>query len=79
MRWNGSVWHRISRRVVVSPGRIRLSLAAFFSILISLPILFSRPPAEDRLERFRRMSLDAEAKGLAEPFQGPFYVNCSLA
>jgi Protein of unknown function (DUF3500) len=30
----------------------------------------SQPPAGSLQERFRRMSLDAEAKGLAEPFKG---------
>src|SRR5262249_25032845 len=52
-----------------SPGPMvtRLVLATFFSILISA---LSFPPAEDRTERFRRMSLDAETKGLAEAFHG---------
>ena len=50
-----------------NPCKTRLLLAAFFSILISA---LSFPPAEDRAERFRRMSLDAEVKGLAEPFKG---------
>ena len=52
----------------------RLILMAAFSVLIfiALPdsIAFTQRPTEDRLERFRRMSTDAEAKGLADPFKG---------
>ncbi len=54
--------------------RTRLILMAVLSVLIfiSLPdsIAFTQHPAEDRMERFRRMSTDAETKGLAEPFKG---------
>ncbi len=76
MRPNGkvSITNGISLKAAGNPARTRLFLAASFSILVSLAILhssaFSRPPAEDRTERFRRMSLDAETKGLAEPFKG---------
>jgi hypothetical protein len=51
------------------PGRTRLVLVAFFAILISIPIL-SQGPATDRAAQFRRMSDEAEKKGLAEPFKG---------
>jgi hypothetical protein len=43
-------------------------------ILFVLPLLGSitgtQQPAQDRIERFRKMSVDAETKGLAEPFKG---------
>jgi len=48
----------------------RLTLVAAFSAVLVIPMLFSTPQAGDREERFRRMSRDAEAKGLAESFQG---------
>lgn len=54
-------------------GKTRIFLIGFFLILLSIPILataFTQGPAEDRTERFRRMSRDAETKGLAEPFKG---------
>ncbi len=51
------------------PGRTRLLLLAFFAILISIPIL-SQGPTADRAAQFRRMSDDAEKKGLADPFKG---------
>jgi hypothetical protein len=42
--------------------------------LVALPLLGSaaqtQQPAEDRGERFRRMSRDAETRGLADPFKG---------
>lgn len=61
-------------RLATNPGRPRLVLMALVSILIPLPLLdstaFTQQPAQDRVERFRLMSRDAETKGLAEPFKG---------
>ena len=61
---------RISLKAGAHPGRTRLLLVAFFAVLISIPILSQGPPATDRAAQFRRMSEDAEKKGLAEPFKG---------
>ncbi len=47
------------------PGRARLLLAALFGALTA----YSQLPA-NLAERFRAMSTDAEAKGLAEPYKG---------
>lgn len=60
-------------RISHTLGKPRIVLMALFFILLSIPILataFTQGPAEDRSERFRRMSRDAEARGLAEPFKG---------
>ena len=55
-------------------GRTRLLVMVFLSILLTLPFLastaFTQQPAVDRAERFRKMSVDAETKGLAEPYKG---------
>ena len=59
--------NRISLKAAANPGRTRLLLVAFFAILISIPILSQCP---DRAAQFRRMSEEAEKKGLAEPFKG---------
>ena len=52
----------------------RFLLMAFLLILLSASMLNSasltQQSAVDRVERFRRMSVDAETKGLAEPFKG---------
>lgn len=49
----------------------RLALFSCFSLLITLSLAYSqRGGAGDRMERFRRMSSDAEQKGLAEPYRG---------
>jgi len=57
-----------------SLGRTRLVLVVLAPILMTLPSLgsaaFTQQPVQDRLERFRKMSVDAETKGLAEPFKG---------
>lgn len=57
-----------------SLGRLRLVMMVFLPILMALPLLgstaFTQQPAQDRVERFRKMSVDAETKGLAEPFKG---------
>jgi len=44
----------------------------FFALLLALvyPRANSQQPAETQEERFRRMSLEAEGRGLAEPFKG---------
>lgn len=64
----------IPATLAANPGGFRLLLVTFVSILVFLPILdstaFTQQPAQDRLERFRKMSVDAETKGLAEPFKG---------
>jgi hypothetical protein len=55
-------------------GTIRILMIGFLSILLTLPLLgtiaFTQQPAQDRMDRFRKMSVDAETKGLAEPFKG---------
>lgn len=55
-------------------GRTRLLVMIFLPILLTLPLLgstaFTQQPAQDRVERFRSMSVSAEARGLAEPFKG---------
>ncbi len=47
---------------------------AILSFILLLAVLYrraeSQQPPENRAERFRQMSLEAEAKGLAQPFQG---------
>ncbi len=57
-----------------SLGRPRLLAMAILSILLALPLLgstaFTQQSAQDRVERFRSMSVSAETKGLAEPFKG---------
>jgi hypothetical protein len=54
--------------------RTRLLVMIFPSILLTLPFLastaFTQQSAQDRVERFRSMSVSAETKGLAEPFKG---------
>jgi hypothetical protein len=46
----------------------------FVAVLMTVPALtsiaFTQAPAESRTERFRRMSRDAETRGLADPFKG---------
>src|SRR5678815_3412094 len=53
---------------------IRTTVMAVLGLLVfvSMPnsIAFTQSPAEGRTERFRRMSTDAETKGLADPFKG---------
>lgn len=53
-------------------ARARLALASVLPILLNLPgpARAQQPEAEDRAERFQRMSREAEARGLAEPFVG---------
>lgn len=46
-----------------------LGLTLFSCLIGSLPAL-SQTPSAERAESFRRRSLDAEARGLAEPFRG---------
>jgi len=41
-----------------------------FTLLLALTYPWSQPPAAPNAERFRQMSLDAETRGLAEPFKG---------
>jgi hypothetical protein len=57
-----------------SLGRSRALAMGLLSILLTLPLLgataFTQQPAQDRMDRFRKMSVDAETKGLAEPFKG---------
>src|SRR6267142_2109723 len=50
-------------------GIVRLELASGFVALLSMAA-FSQGPKESVQDRFRRMSVDAEKKGLAEPFRG---------
>ena len=55
-------------------GRTRLVPIGVFSSLLTLllfgSIAFTQQPPQDRAERFRKMSVDAETRGLAEPFKG---------
>ena len=55
-----------------APARSILMAALSALIFIALPdsIAFTQRPGEDRVERFRRMSTDAETKGLADQFKG---------
>ena len=59
---------------LLSFGRMRLVSMVILSSLLTLLLLGSiavtQQAAQDRMERFRRMSVDAEARGLAEPFKG---------
>ena len=42
-----------------------------FALLLALTYRgYTQPQTESQSERFRRMSLDAESRGLAEPFKG---------
>src|SRR5947209_9385714 len=47
--------------------RIRLGVAAVFATLLAIPLISQNEPL---LARFKRMSVDAEKKGLAEPYKG---------
>src|SRR5260370_16233492 len=64
----------IFQNAAASLGRTRLLLVLLAPMLMALPLLdsnaFTQESTENRLERFRKMSIDAETKGLAEPFQG---------
>ena len=66
--------HRVQRSAAAFPARTRVVLVTFFSLLACISILgsnaFSQHSSESLMERFRRMSLEAEKKGLAEPFRG---------
>ncbi|MFY9571258.1 MAG: DUF3500 domain-containing protein, partial [Blastocatellia bacterium] len=66
-----SPWTIRSQHPAASRARI---LSIVVAILAILPLLNSpartQQPAQDRIERFRKMSVDAETKGLAEPFKG---------
>jgi len=71
-----SAWtiNSMLQTVANSLGRTRLLAMVFLLMLMALPLLgsvaFTQQPAQDRVERSRRMSVDAETKGLAEPFKG---------
>ena len=45
-------------------------LLIFSSLPIPTTTAFTQQSTEDRVERFRKMSIDAETKGLAEPYKG---------
>jgi hypothetical protein len=55
---------------------MKIRSALSLGLLVVLAFLWrdmamrSQSPAGDRVERFRKMSVDAEAQGLAEPFKG---------
>jgi Protein of unknown function (DUF3500) len=51
------------------PGRVRAILGTVFAALLA-SVALSQGPSEPFAERARRMSRDAESKGLAEPFKG---------
>ncbi len=42
----------------------------FFALLLALTYAYSQSSAPSQAERFRQMSIDAETRGLAEPFKG---------
>lgn len=50
----------------------RFCIVLFFALLLAVvyPRANSQQPAETQEERFQRMSLEAEVRGLAEPFKG---------
>ena len=62
------------RAVTLALPTARFVSICFLSTLMMLTLLSSpastQQPAQDRNERFKRMSADAEARGLAEPFKG---------
>src|SRR6266704_611323 len=41
-----------------------------FALLLALTHAYSQSSAPSQAERFRQMSIDAETRGLAEPFKG---------
>jgi len=41
-----------------------------FALLLALTYAYPQPSAPSQAERFRQMSIDAETRGLAEPFKG---------
>src|SRR5882724_7065555 len=41
-----------------------------FALLLAMTYAWSQPPAAPTPERFRQMSIDAETRGLADPFKG---------
>ena len=45
-------------------------LSGVLTFLLFGSSAFTQQPAESRMERFKRMSVDAETRGLAEPFKG---------
>src|ERR1041385_1098997 len=47
--------------------RIRLGIAALFAVLLAIPLISQNEPFPVRA---KRMSADAEKKGLAEPYRG---------
>jgi hypothetical protein len=57
-----------------SARRSNRVLLFLIPVLLILSIICSnalpQQTTQDRLERFRKMSVDAETKGLAEPFRG---------
>src|SRR5258708_8824021 len=55
--------------MVVTAARLRVILAVSFGALLAVAA-FSQGSQTSMMERFRKMSADAEAKGLAEPFKG---------
>jgi hypothetical protein len=48
----------------------RWASASVFAALLAVAALSQQPPAQDRVSRFRDMSRQAEAKGLASPYKG---------
>ena len=48
----------------------RLSAILTFALLMALTYAYSQPPAESMADRFRRMSQEAEGRGLADSFKG---------
>src|SRR5262245_18466340 len=50
--------------------RKRLFAILTFTLLMALTYAWSQAPAESMADRFRRMSQEAEARGLADPFKG---------
>jgi hypothetical protein len=70
---NGWMINGLLQKAIDHRGACLIVLVAATALLI-IPALdlaaFPQGPQQDRIERFRRMSSDAETKGLAEPFKG---------
>ena len=58
--------------MAAAPGYRTVAVALGVATVLFGGVLYSQQPAapEERAERFRRMSREAETKGLAEPFKG---------
>lgn len=71
---NSSTIERILQIAASLLGRpshlIMFAIPTIVALLLLGSIAWTQQSAQDRIERFRKMSVDAETKGLAEPFKG---------